>query len=485
MGFGNSATPSQEDERPGQGSGGRLIFGRDDAQSLPRATRAAATTALTFLAFAVLWIIFSDRLLLTVVGTTDAERLTRLQTVKGWIFMFASAAGLFVLVRRSAASIEIAQRQAERSNRAKDQFLTILSHELRTPLTPALLNASALRSDPKLPADARETAAEIAEQIMAEARMIDDLLDVSGIASGKIHIDRRPVDLHALIHRVANALRSTAEAKSLHIERRLDAADCVVTGDEFRLEQVVRNVLGNAIKFTPHNGRVTVATSVSDRQLVIEVTDTGVGISPELMKRLFHPFEQADRTISRQFGGLGLGLSLCRHLLELHDGTITATSEGEGRGACFRITLPLAAPAAPAVAVSNGQPFGEAGVPLRILLVEDDRETRSAMAVLLRSMGHSVITAGCVIDAERCIHNSGSIDVLITDIRLPDGNGRDLLEPARLRHGAAGIAMSGLAAPEDVERSLEMGFSCHLVKPFVPSQVSQALQHCSRLLQRA
>lgn len=475
-----SASPPVEPDAPTQRPGLAAAFSRN----LPRATWAAANTALLYLALSVFWIIFSDRLLLLVADTSDVQHLTRLQTIKGWAFVFLSAACLFLLVRRFAASIERAQRAAEASNRTKDQFLAVLSHELRTPLTPALLNASALRCDTRLPQDARETASEIADQITAEARIIDDLLDVSGIATGAVRIDRHPVDMHALIHQVISALQPDMRAKPLTLTLHLDAAECVVSGDRGRLQQVLRAVIGNAAKFTPADGQVTVSTSMRNRQLLIEVTDTGVGITSELMSRLFRPFEQGDRTISRQFGGLGLGLSLCRQLLTLHGGTISAASEGSAKGAQFQIHLPLMR-TSDTTPQRTGKGSSRTGPPLRILLVEDDTETRGAMAAVLRGMGHTVAATGSVIDAERIIHNNGPLEILITDIDLPDGDGRELLNPARLRHGATGITISGFGGADDVARSLAAGFNCHLVKPVTPEQIRLAIQHCAQLLQRA
>ncbi|MBW8875320.1 MAG: PAS domain S-box protein [Acidobacteria bacterium] len=381
--------------------------------------------------------------------------------------------------RRSQVALEKTHRELQEALEAKDRFLATLSHELRTPLTPVLAVVSGLAADPRLAPFAGELAM-IQRNVELEARLIDDLLDLTRISRGKLELHRREIDARRVIeHALATAQRDLA-AKGLRLDERLAAEEHRVWADAPRLTQVFWNLLSNAVKFTPPGGTVTVESriegdSAGSRELVVAVHDTGIGIEPEVLSRIFDAFEQTDRRITRRFGGLGLGLAVSRAIVELHGGRLTAASEGRGSGASFTVHLPLGAvqedldetatwfsrprPAAPAPAAGPERP-------LRILLVEDHEDTAEAMADLLRLMGHEVTVAGSVATALAAAGDGhGRLDLVVSDLGLPDGSGQDLMRELTRLYGLRGIALSGYGMEEDVRRSQEAGFLRHLTKP--------------------
>jgi signal transduction histidine kinase len=381
-----------------------------------------------------------------------------------------------LLAAKEAA--EAARETAEAANRAKDDFLAALSHELRTPLSPVLLTASALAHDPAVPAAVREDVELIQRSVELEARLIDDLLDLTRITRGKLQLHPETVDAHALLRQAVQTCRgSDVDNKSLHIDLELTAMHSTVRADPARLQQVFWNLVKNAVKFTPAGGHVTVVTrdwfaqtagdgngDGAEPRLVIEVRDTGIGIEPAALPSIFNAFQQADGSIGKRFGGLGLGLAICRSLVDLHGGTIRAHSAGEGQGATFTLELPAAASAG--LRRAEGGPVASMPRGLRILLVEDHDTTLKVLTRLLGRMGHDVVPAANCQDALAAASNGHAFDVLISDIGLPDGTGHQLLGKLRpLQPRLRTIALSGFGMDQDIRRSLDAGFHTHLVKP--------------------
>lgn len=373
-------------------------------------------------------------------------------------------------------SAERAKAVAEQANRAKDHFLAVLSHELRTPLTPVVMGVSMLQDRPDLAPQVRETLEMVRRNVEMEARLIDDLLDVTRIARGKIELNRSPVELCTVIQRAVEVCKPDIEARGLHFG--VDLGPCApywVDADVPRLQQVFWNLLKNAIKFTPHGGCVGIRCQPNERYVVAEVSDSGIGIEQESLSRVFNAFEQGERSITRQFGGLGLGLAISKALVELHGGEIEAYSDGRDKGATFRLRLPLTARAGQPSPPPPTVPAQRVVRPLRILLVEDHGVTAKMMRMVLTAEGHSVEMAGDVATAmELADHHA--FDLLLSDLGLPDGSGHDLLHRLRERgHRFPGIALSGYGQEEDVRRSYEAGFATHLTKPASREAVVEAV----------
>ncbi len=371
--------------------------------------------------------------------------------------------------------VERLNAELSQANAAKDHFLAVLSHELRTPLTPALISAGALEADPALPEPVRREAGVIRSSIELETRLIDDLLDLTRISRAKLQIRPEPTDLHETVRGVLAMCAADVDAKGLRIETRLEAKDPSVLADPARLHQVLWNLVKNAIKFTPQGGSVTVSTRAGSSGAVLEVRDTGMGIDPELLPRIFEPFEQGSGGEARRAGGLGLGLAITRSLVEMHHGRIEARSEGQGRGSVFTIEWPRA-PERPAVA---GEPRAAATpteVPnVRILIVEDDRTTAYVMSRLLAMWGHAVETAGSV-QAALDLLAAGDFDLLISDLGLPDGSGLELMRRVRADSDIRGIALSGYGMDTDVDQSRQAGFDLHLTKPVSIDLLQNAIE---------
>lgn len=383
------------------------------------------------------------------------------------------------LARRAALAVDNARlyrdahdarREAEGASLAKDRFLAVLSHELRTPLTPVLVSVSAMLEDPETPQELRPFLEMTRRSIDMEARLIDDLLDVTRIAQGKLRLKRHVVDAHGLVQQAVAICRDEIGSQCLCLDLDLAAAAHHVEADPARLQQIFWNLLKNAVKFTPAGGTLKVRSwnqpgHEGREKLFVEVRDSGIGIDPEILPKIFDAFEQGEASVTRQFGGLGLGLAVSRSLAEAHGGRLTAASEGRDRGAAF--TLELSTVSAPA-AESDGrpQPPPDTGsrATLRILLTEDNEESLRVMARLLRRRGYDVTTADSVAsalaEAERA-----PFDLLVSDIGLPDGSGLDLIRTLRARRPVPGIALSGFGMEDDLRRSLDAGFAAHLTKP--------------------
>lgn len=377
-----------------------------------------------------------------------------------------------------ARRVRKAKLDADSANRAKDQFLAALSHELRNPLTPALITVSALAEDDRLPSGIRDDLESVRSNLHVETSLIDDLLDINRIAKGKLHLNCATIDVHPLIKDLVSGFEGEAQAKTITLSSSLGASSSHVLGDAVRLRQVLWNLLRNALKFTPVGGRIQVLTGCDQRCLRIEVCDTGIGIEPQVLPRIFDAFAQGHSAITRQFGGLGLGLAIAKGLVDLHGGVISVHSLGKDRGATFVVELPLvAAPTLAASGPSDEQPTGVVGS-LRILLVEDHPDSARLLARLLRQAGHDVQTAPDVRSA-LALAASHEFDLLISDLGLPDGSGLDLMRQLRQRTRLTGICLSGYGMEEDIRRSAEVGFAEHLVKPIDYSQLCQAIRRAS------
>jgi len=365
---------------------------------------------------------------------------------------------------------------AEQANRAKDHFLAVLSHELRTPLTPVLMGVSILQNRGDLSAPIRETLETIRRNVEMEARLIDDLLDLTRIERGKVELQRQRIELGTILQQAVDVCRPDIEARGLEFGVDFGtAAPCWVDADPGRLQQVFWNLLRNAVKFTPHGGCVGVRCATAAERVVVEVHDSGIGIDAEALPRLFNAFEQAERSITRQFGGLGLGLAISKALVEMHGGSIEAQSQGKGQGATFRVQLPLALPFdKPETPLATEIPPGPLRQ-LRILLVEDHGVTAQMMKMVLSMDGHTVETAGEVAAALN-LAGQQPFDLLISDLGLPDGSGHDLIRRLRCQgYTLPAIALSGYGQEEDVRRSCEAGFVAHLTKPASREQLIETI----------
>jgi PAS domain S-box-containing protein len=369
---------------------------------------------------------------------------------------------------------EAAREQAEAANRAKDHFLSVLSHELRTPLMPVLGAVSLLEADPTIPPQLAEQVAMIRRNVETEARLVDDLLDLTRIARGKINLHFEVVDAHAVVRNVVAMLQTDVDEKGIAVTVSLRAKPHHVWADAGRFQQVLLNLLSNAVKFTPADGSITVRTSNENGAIKIEVADTGVGIEPDVMPRLFRPFEQGEKTTTRQFGGLGLGLSIVKSLVEMHKGSVSATSGGAGRGSTLVVRLDTVAGAkqgqAPAAAAAP-----DAARRTRVLLVEDHPDTREILGRLLASLGCAVTAVASVRAAVEAADRQ-PFDLLVSDIGLPDGSGVDVMRHVAARHSLKGIALSGYGQDDDLRRSRDAGFLTHLVKPVGLRALEDALR---------
>ena len=374
---------------------------------------------------------------------------------------------LAVVAVQASIGLENAQlyRSARAASAAKDQFLAILSHELRTPLTPIFAILAAIERYPDLPETIRSDLLVITRNLQLEARLIDDLLDLTRISKGKISLQREITDVHNLIRSVRQLCQVAIDDQQVRFEMQLEAPRYHVFGDAGRLQQVLWNLFSNAIKFTPAGGTIELRTSVvADTEFRIRLTDSGRGIASDSIERIFQPFEQGDLSVAPQFGGLGLGLAISKGIVDAHEGQIGAESPGLGRGATFTVTLPLTEPkqipdAAP--------PRPESPLPkkaVRILLVDDHQDTLDFMSRFLTLCGHQVITASTY-EKALSVGQQQEFDLVISDIGLPGGSGYELMPALQALRPVKGIALSGYGMKADVDRSLAAGFSAHLTKP--------------------
>ena len=432
--------------------------------------------------------------------------------------------------KRAESALRAAKQDAEEANQAKDKFLAVLSHELRTPLNPISLTINSILGRTEETDELRHDLELIRHYVGLEARLIDDLLDVMRIARGKMPLRAEITDVHRLVEQAVAVCDADLIARSLLLTIDLQAKRSQIQGDPNRLRQVFWNLIKNAVKFTPEGGSITLRswnetthddslTGLEERPwLVVAVTDTGIGIEPAILPRIFEAFHQGDSAITRQFGGLGLGLAICNGIVEGHGGDLSARSDGQGKGTTFTVRLgPLVAPTAtegdpsavdptPAVlVVPSPRPFathirpavtpdadrastgadlpppaaGEEPGSIRVLVVEDEPATIRLMVRLLRGLGYQVTAAESVAEATRWVADeSQRFDLIVSDIGLPDGTGLDLMRQVRATGGETpAIALTGFGTDEDIEQSRLAGFSAHMTKPIDFNQLETLIRH--------
>ncbi len=391
-----------------------------------------------------------------------------------------------------------ARAEAERANIAKDDFLATLSHELRTPLSSMLLNAQLLKDGHVVaPADLQRAGAALERATRTQAQLVDDLLDVSRIVAGKLVLECQRVDLCDVVRVALDSVSLLSEARALVLTLSLEPGLGAIWADPLRVQQVVSNLLTNAIKFTPHGGQVSIAVDAAEGFARLRVTDTGIGIQPEFLPRVFARFSQSDTSITRTHGGLGLGLALVRHLVEMHGGSVLAQSDGAGRGATFSVTFPLARVSArPGAALGSVAPLGHALdrpghtrpyaalANLRVLFVDDDLRTREAVLEVLELAGARVQLAASAAEGRAAIE-SFKPDVILSDIAMPGEDGYTFMRKLRAREAGRtpipALALTALAAEDDRRRTLAAGFQLHLAKPIDIDRLRDGVLELSKL----
>ena len=371
-----------------------------------------------------------------------------------------------------------ARSDAEAANRVKDEFLATLSHELRTPLTSMLGWACLLRGTPVDGALLDKGLEAIERNARVQTQLIDDLLDVSRIVSGKLHLDVRPVDLSSVIEAAITVVRPAADAKSIQLVSMYEPAIGVISGDSARLQQILWNLLSNAVKFTPEGGRIEVRLEQLNTHTRITVSDTGQGISPEFLPRVFDRFRQADSSSTRDYRGLGLGLAIVRHLVELHGGTVQAESKGAGQGASFSVTFPILTGSIKLELPQSGE-HQRNGAPklngLRVLIVDDEADARQIISTVIAQTGAEVKTCESAHEALQTLEEWRP-DVLMSDIGMPGEDGYSLINKVRSLPAERGgqtpaAAFTAYARDEDRNRALAAGYQMHLAKPVSSGQL--------------
>ncbi|HMB95640.1 MAG TPA: PAS domain S-box protein [Tepidisphaeraceae bacterium] len=355
-----------------------------------------------------------------------------------------------------------AKESAEAASAAKDEFLAVLSHELRTPLTPVMLAISLVESHANLPADLRDDVATIRRNVELESRLISDLLDLTRIAKGKLQLDLMQTDLHLVVRCAIEICQREASAR-LMVD--LKARNHIVRGDSTRLQQIFWNLINNAHKFTGPEGTITVRSiDLQDGMIRVEISDTGVGIAPEVLPRLFNAFEQGEVRVSRKQAGLGLGLAISKKLVEAHQGQINVRSEGRGFGATFIVDLPTEEVFVSAISTKAPTPVDATATALNVLLVEDHEPTLKIMSKLLSKLGHRVTGVSSVASALAAAKQQ-RYDLLLSDLGLPDGSGLDLMKQVKAQYAGKSIALTGYGMEQDINDCRQAGFAAHLTKP--------------------
>ncbi len=378
-----------------------------------------------------------------------------------------------------AREMEAEKIAALKANKAKDEFLATLSHELRTPLTPALAAASfILENIADLPAKFTEDIQLIRRNVQLEARLIDDLLDLTRISTGKIELHEQRVDAHAVAHDALQIARSDIHRKTQKVITEWGAQQHHVWADPVRLEQVFWNLINNAVKFTGVGGEISIRTWSDDGNFCFAITDNGIGIEVGKQESLFKAFEQGERGMSRRFGGLGLGLAICKNLVELHGGTVEVNSRGRGFGTTATVSLRCLT-VSPETAEEAEKQLLMPTVPLRILLVEDHDDTRRVLARLLTHFGY-VVTLSASVEEALGAFRSQPFDAILSDIGLPDGTGYQIMSEAKQSgNQIRGVALTGFGMSEDLRRSKEAGFDFHLTKPVDIAELRTVLRKLS------
>jgi signal transduction histidine kinase/ActR/RegA family two-component response regulator len=371
-----------------------------------------------------------------------------------------------------------ARAQAEAANESKDRFLATISHELQTPASVVLGWAATIRTSELTGEALGRALAAIERNARVQSKLVEDMLDIARITSGTLRFDRQFVDLTSVVRAAVEQIRPSLEKRHLDLAFELDGEECPMLADPLRLHQVFTNLLSNAVKFTPIGGRVGIAMARTSTQTTIAISDTGVGIAPEFLHRMFHPFEQDSHTVSFSHRGLGLGLSICRHLVEQHGGAITAASEGPGKGTTVTVTLPLEQ----RTGVTEDAHCRVALDALRsvsVLVVEHDDDTRAFMTAVLERYGANVRGSASAAEALRILKRT-DCDVLLCDLRMPGVDGLDFIRDVRsqaddhvISFPAASIAVS--ARPQDHDEALSAGYQLHLRKPVEPEDLAAAV----------
>jgi signal transduction histidine kinase/ActR/RegA family two-component response regulator len=416
------------------------------------------------------------------------EEATRVRTELDQVMLQMREANERLVV--ATVKAQTMTEEAEKANRLKDEFLATVSHELRTPLNAVLGWARMLITKELDAKRATHGVVTIERNASALARIIDDLLDVSRIAAGTLHLAHYPVDLAGTTQAAIDTVRPLAAAKSIQLQFSLDPSSAeVVSGDAGRLEQVIVNLLSNAIKFTPGNGRVDVSVKRAGPNLELVVEDTGEGISADFLPHVFDRFRQADGAPSRRHTGLGLGLAIVRELVELHGGTVSADSSGPGKGARFTVRLPIVT--SPRLTELRSRANEDRPAPplerldgLHVLFVEDNADGRELMSMLMERVGAKVTAVASVREAFEAL-DSLQPDALVSDIGLPDEDGYALIRRLRSREAKRGgflpaVALTGLVRTEDRARVLAAGFQLHVPKPIDPAELMAAIAAVAR-----
>lgn len=389
-------------------------------------------------------------------------------------------------LRLALVGEQMARAEAETASRMKDQFLATVSHELRTPLNAIIGWSHLLRSGNLDKATATRALETIDRNAKSQAQLIEDILDVSRVITGKLRLNQEPVDISSVINAAIDSVQLAIDSKDIRLAVTLDPSARHTVGDSNRLQQVVWNLLANAIKFTPTGGSIEIKVSRAGNNLQIRVSDTGQGINPEFFPFIFDRFRQADGTTTRQHGGLGLGLAIVRHLIELHGGTITASSDGEGLGATFTIRLPLA-PSTPRRSQTRMDSTAQSGdrfsslpslADVKVLVVDDDEDTRQILGVMLSESKATVQTAGNVADALELLEWYRP-DVVVSDLAMPGEDGYALIKQLRALEGLEfpipAVALTSYVRVEDRTKALSAGFNMFVPKPVQPEELIKAI----------
>jgi signal transduction histidine kinase/CheY-like chemotaxis protein len=378
--------------------------------------------------------------------------------------------------KRLLAQEQSARAEAEHANRIKDEFLAVLSHELRTPMNPILGWSKLLQSGRLDPTKSQEAVEAIERNAKLQVQLIDDLLDVSRILSGKLSLSLTSVDLSQVIAAALETLQLAAETKALQIQLQVAPATSFVTGDAIRLQQVVWNLLSNAIKFTPIGGQIEVSLTKTDTHTQIQVRDTGKGIPADFLPYVFDHFRQEDGTVTRRFGGLGLGLAISRQIVELHGGRIWVESPGENQGTTFTVELPVLPIATSVEEGTNGvlAQLGDLSLAnLRALIVDDEPDSREFAAFVMEQAGATVVSVDSAIEALQTLQST-HFDILLSDIGLPEVDGHEFIRQVRqlpVDGQIPAIALTAYAGEINQQQAIAAGFQIHLSKPVEPTEL--------------
>jgi CheY-like chemotaxis protein len=388
--------------------------------------------------------------------------------------------GVLYLVEDKTRDVTLRQELIG-ANAAKDQFLALLSHELRSPLAPVIAMVGELEAEAPDSQSVREALEVVRRNVELEARLIDDLLDVTRISKGKLQLSFETISVHQILQRAYEICREEIEAKNLEVEFQLRAVHTYVEGDPARLQQVFWNLIKNSVKFTPEKGQITIATlNPGPDKIEARIVDTGIGVEHETIDKIFNAFEQGQADITRRFGGLGLGLTISKALIDAHGGKIHVQSPGKDQGSTFSVELnTVPAPLGPD---GDGQDQPQGREPKqfvarhrRVLLVDDHHDTCIGMKRMLERHGYQITVAHTAQQAVEKVRTE-EFDLLISDIGLPDRSGYDLMREVRLNNDLPGIALSGFGSEQDVNEAREAGFSEHLTKPVNFERLEKTIQ---------